>query len=239
MIKNNLMYPVPVLLDYRKDTSITGSHEEFWVFTESSQYGGKWSYSQENDKKILEIQKYVQKARDVGIKLQLKPRLIHYAQLFLWRFYLKKNIRDFPPTSVLPMAYESAAQILEFESPREKIIKEIGADRKSKEIELHFSLVQTLNFNMRVHHPSEYLPLYIINHQENLDSLAESIISDSFLLPTCILYKPAIIAEGAAIMAAAMLNLNECVNAKSAQTISFIQDMKMFYKTYERQQQYH
>ena len=230
------MYQNPVLIDYRKDPSITGSHEEFWVFTESSQWGGKWSYSQENDKKIGEIQKCVIKARDVGIKLQLKPRLIHYAQLFIWRFYLKKNIREFPPVSVLPIAYESAAQILEFESPREKIIKEIGGDRKSKEIELHFSLVETLNFNMRIHHPSEYLPLYISNSEQNLLIMAESIISDSFLLPTCILHKPSVIAEGAAIMAAAMLNMHDCVIPKSAQTISFIQDMKMFYKSYGRPQ---
>ena len=53
---------------------------------------------------------------------------------------------------------------------------------------------------------------------------------------TCILHKPSVIAEGAAIMAAAMLNMHDCVIPKSAQTISFIQDMKMFYKSYGRPQ---
>jgi cyclin C len=87
-----------------------------------------------------------------------------------------------------------------------------------------------MDYNIRIHHPSEYLQLFTNSDEGNLvRKYSEIIISDSFLTPCCIIYKPAIIAEGAFVMASAMQDI-DCI-PKSINVINFINDMKQFYKT--------
>ena len=226
----------PNMNDTVKDLSITGSHEEFWTFSQVSQWGTHWRFSSSEQEHLQPVLIAVMKARQVGREFNCKPRLIHYAQLLIWRFYNKEKLSDYPPLLILPLAFDCAAQILEVESPRQAITQKLSSqiDQKSKnttEFKLHFDLVTSLDFNIRIHHPSEYLPQFI-NEKFTQDEmqLAEMIISDSFLIPCCLVHRPATIAEGAAIMAAGMLDKPDSVVPKTSKALSFIQDMKCFYK---------
>ena len=217
-----------------KDMSISGSHEEFWTFSQVSQWGTHWRYSSEQEH-LQPVLNTVSKARQIGRELGCIPKLIHHAQLLIWRFYNKEKTSDYPPHLILPLAFDSAAQILEVESPRQAIVQKIGPvgdqKRNLSEFKLHFSLITSLDFNIRIHHPSDYLTQFINEKftQEEMH-LAEMIISDSFLIPCCLVHKPSTIAEGAAIMAAGMLDRPDSVVAKTSKALSFIQDMKCFYK---------
>lgn len=209
--------------DYVKNPAITGSHEEFWVLSSRSQWNCKWIFS---DQKILKtVQDAIFEVRRIGMSCRCQPRVIHIAQLFLWRFYAKTNILENPPSLYIPIAFECAAQILEVDVPNE--CRRIDENRFSK-FDVHFKLVSAIDFNLRVHHPSEYLTQF--TGQSDNNDIAESIIADSFLIPTCLMYKPIVIAEGAAIMAAAM-ETYDYITPKNKECLPFIQDMKMFYKT--------
>ena len=96
------------LTDFRNDLTVTGSHEEFWVFNSSSQWGKKWKFS-ENPESLEYAKKAVHKALELGHKLRCKSRLIHYAQLLIWRFYLKEDHNDHPFQLIIPIAFESAS----------------------------------------------------------------------------------------------------------------------------------
>jgi cyclin C len=216
------------LPDYIKDPTITGSHEEFWVFSRNSQWDKKFLFSEQN---IFDrVREAIMEVKNIGMKHRCSPRVIHTAQLFLWRFYAKMKISDYPPVINIPIAFECASQILEIEIPNE--CKRLN-DEKSNEFDRHFELVSAINFNTRVHHPSEYLTQYT-NNQGIIDR-AEGIISDSFLIPACLFYKPVVIAEGAAVMASAMsgnmfTHQSLSVAPKSKQCLPFIQDMREFYQ---------
>jgi hypothetical protein len=88
---------------------------------------------------------------------------------------------------------------------------------------------------MKIDHPSEYVKFYITSQftQKHFE-LAEMIISDSFLCPACLVHQPQRIAEGAAIMAAGMMNTPGSVRPKTVQVISFIRDMKCLYEQIHR-----
>ncbi|EAY06465.1 hypothetical protein TVAG_149510 [Trichomonas vaginalis G3] len=232
----NFQYPQTNLV---KDLSITGSHEEFWTFSQVSQWGTHWRYSSlEQDKDHLQpVLNTVMKARTLGNKHQCKPRLIHYAQLLIWRFYNKEKLSDYHPNLILPLAFDCAAQILEVESPKQLIAQDLAASgqienkNKSSEFGLHFALVTSLDYNIRIHHPLDYICQFInANFTQDEMRLAEIIISDSFLIPCCLVHRPAAIAEGAAIMAAGMLDRPDSVIPRTSKALSFIQDMKCFYK---------
>ena len=221
-------------MDRIKENEITGSHEEFWTFSQVSQWGSHWGYSSQQQDHLHKVLNIVIKARSYGIKYKYQARLVHYAQLLIWRFYLKENMTEYPPQSILPLAFECSSQILEVESPKNNIANEFPKDPKIKsspEFKLHFNLVTSLDFNIRIHHPSDYLQNYITSTFTEAEfRLAETIISDSFMVPVCLVHRPSVIAEGSAIMAAAMLNKTDTVIPKSTKALSFIQDMKCFYK---------
>ena len=234
------MVPAPApVIDNIKDLNITGSHEEFWTFSQVSQWGTHWRYSSSEQDHLQPVLNTVIKARQLGRDFNCKPRLIHYAQLLIWRFYNKEKLSDYPPHLILPLAFDCAAQILEVDSPRQGIAQKINQGngqidpktRNMTEFKLHFALVTSLDFNIRIHHPSEYITQFI-NEKFTPEEmqLAEMIISDSFLIPCCLVHRPCTIAEGAAIMAAGMLDRPDSVIPKTSKALSFIQDMKCFYK---------
>ena len=232
------MPPQMPTVDTVKDLSITGSHEEFWTFSQVSQWGTHWRFSSSEQEHLQPVLNTVIKARSLGREFNCKPRLIHYAQLLIWRFYNKEKLSDYPPLLILPLAFDCAAQILEVESPRQAISQKLSQQtqldpksRNTTEFKLHFDLVTSLDFNIRIHHPSEYITQFINEKftQEEMH-LAEMIISDSFLIPCCLVHRPSTIAEGAAIMAAGMLDRPDSVIPRTSKALSFIQDMKCFYK---------
>lgn len=204
----------------------TGSHEDYWTFTQVSQWGDNWPYF---DGELLnQVRNYAVQIRQIGIKTGINPKIVHIAQMIIWRFYLVEKISEYKLEDIYPLAFESAAQILESPSP----IKNSQNPRmvSSNESLLHFKLLKTLNFNIRIHHPSDYLH-HFINSSFTTEEirLAECIISDSFLCTCCLVHKPAQIAEGAAIMAAGMTENPGSVIPRTSKAISFIKDMQWFY----------
>jgi cyclin C len=137
---------------------------------------------------------------------------------------------------VILLAYESACHLLDRPSCRDILSRSLppsGPEPPAKltEFKKHFHLVDALDFEIRIHHPSEYLKYYITTqfNQRQLE-IAEAIISDSFLCPCCLVHQPHRIAEGAAMMAAGMTGQPGVVRPKSVKAISFIRDMKCFYE---------
>jgi cyclin C len=215
------------------DPDVTGSHEEFWTFSQVSQWGSHWPYS--NNDRLNYVRTIVITTRSIGLKNRYQPRMVHFAQMLLWRFYLKENdVNSSPPKEIIPLAYESAAQLLETRSFRDQVAGQIPGPEtagKQNEFKLHFNLVVTLDFNIRIHHPSEYITEFVTSQFDSKHlALAECIIADSFLCPCCLVHQPRRIAEGAVIMAAGMLNSPGVVRPKCVKAISFIRDMKCFYQ---------
>ncbi|OHT03906.1 hypothetical protein TRFO_28751 [Tritrichomonas foetus] len=215
-----------------QETDQTSSHEEFWVFSQVSQWGSHWVYS--SNEHLNNVRSIMMTIRTIGIKNNIPPRLVHYAQILLWRFYIKESPQKYPFVEIIPLAFESAALILETKSYKDIVSMSIkGGNRnpeKVSEFRLHFRLITSLDFSLRIHHPSEYLNEYFSQQAtEKQLQLAECIISDSYLCPCCLVHKPEKIAEGAALMAAGMTNSPQAVIPKSQEALSFVKDMQYFY----------
>ncbi|OHT11501.1 hypothetical protein TRFO_19043 [Tritrichomonas foetus] len=213
------------------DPNATGSHEEFWVFSQVSQWGSNWVYSDYDYlRKVRSIACII---RQTGLKNKHSPRMVHYAQMLIWRFYLKEKVENYSETEIIDAALESAAHLLETHSARDTSRDPSGGQARatnSDQFKQHFRLVRSLDFNIRIKHPSEYIPLFTSSQfTSRLYQLAECIISDSFISPCCLLHPPIRVAEGAVIMAAGMMNQPGVVTPKSAKSISFIKDMKFYY----------
>jgi cyclin C len=225
------------------EADTTGSHEEFWTFSQVSQWGSHWPYS-DNDH-LNQVRNAVVQTRQLGISLKIQPRIVHYAQMLLWRFYLnEKDLTQYPSRDIIPLAYESACQLLDRPSVRERVSSALshsqGTDATGRQTEFkrHFDLVLALQFEVRVSHPSDFLQHYITSQFTSRHvNLAETIISDSFLCPCCLVHQPRQIAEGAAIMAAGMTGEPGIVRPKTVKAISFVRDMKCFYEQSLAQQQ--
>lgn len=208
------------------DTNATGSHEEFWVFSQVSQWGKSWIYS--NPEHLNKVRSIVIQVRKIGLSNNYTARMVHYAQMLIWRYYLK--VRD--DDSMIEAAFECAAQLLEMHSNRDLQMRQVqDQSKKNSEFRQQFKLVKSLDFNIRIKHPSEYLSLFVTSQfNDKQFQLAECIISDSFLCPCCLLHKPITIAEGAAVMAAGMTNMPSAAIPRSTKSLSFIKDMKFFYR---------
>lgn len=210
----------------------TCSHEEFWVLSQVSQWGSNWPYS--NNAHLNMIREVMMTIRSIGIKNNISPRLVHYAQILLWRFYIKEDPEVYPFVDIVPLAFESAALILETKSVKDLVANSItGGHRNTEKISeynLHFKLITSLDYSLRIHHPSEYLKEFFTQQAtERQLQLAECIISDSYLCPCCLVHKPEKIAEGAALMAAGMTNSPGAAIPKSQEALSFVRDMQYFY----------
>lgn len=212
----------------------TGSHEEFWTFSQVSQWGSAWSYSSVENHHD-NVSHFVLLARTIGMRGRYPPREVHFAQMLLWRFYIReRDVVKYPHQEIIPLAYESAALLLEVPSHRQDVWAWLHGNEQSRPNETfrtHFEMIVKLSYNIRIHHPSEYLSEFITpEFNDKQLQLAECIISDSFLCPCCLVHQPRRIAEGAAIMAAGMMDNPNSVIAKSIKAISFIRDMKCFYE---------
>ena len=209
----------------------TCSHEEFWVFSQVSQWGSQWVYS--SDDHLNSVRSIMMRIRSIGIKKNIPPRVVHYAQILLWRFYIKENPNKYPFQDIIPLAFESASLLLETSSYKDIVSIGIARDQKNEkmtDLKLHFTLVLKLDYSLRIHHPSEYLQEFFTQQATDKQiQLAECIISDSYLCPCCLVHKPERIAEGAALMAAGMTNSPQAAIAKSQEALSFIKDMQFFY----------
>lgn len=218
------------------DAEITGSHEDFWTFSQVSQWGSNWPFFRDQDAFQNQVRGFVYMTRQLGLKNNYDPREVHFAQSFLWRFYIRESdTNKYPSNEMIPLAFESASLLLErTKSHREEVWKimhsnEVGRPESFKK--QHFEMLQKLNFNARIRHPSEFLHEFVTSRfGEKQLQLAECIISDSFLCACCLVHTPRCIAEGAAIMAAGMTNVTGAVAPKTVEALSFIRDMKYFYE---------
>lgn len=210
----------------------TCSHEEFWVFSQVSQWGSNWVYS--SNIYLNRIRAMMMTIRSLGIKNNISPRLVHYVQILLWRFYLKESPDKYQFIDIIPLAFESAGIILDTKSVKDYVSNSITTGHRNtdkiSEFKLHFKLITSLDVALRIHHPSEYLNQFFTQQAtERQLQLAECIISDSYLCPCCLVHTPERIAEGAAIMAAGMTNSPTVAIAKSQEALSFVRDMQYFY----------
>lgn len=99
------------------------------------------------------------------------------------------------------------------------------------DIPVQFHIIQDLHYNLRMHHPSDYIRQYITDSfTDDMMNLALVIISDSYLSLCCLVYTPDVIAEGAAIMSSAMFGRADAVIPKTTKSLSFVRDMKAFYE---------
>lgn len=209
------------------DPNITGSHEEFWVFSQVSQWGSTWAYADEAY--LNKIRQIVIQVRSIGIKENHPARMIHIAQMIIWRYYLK--VQD-DEKSIIKPALGLAAQILEIHPSRDpQMHQNQDQSKKSSEFMQRIDLLKNLDENIKTNDPSKYLSRFV-NSQFGIRQyqLAECIISDSFLSPCCLLHKPVTIAEGAAIMAAGMTDVPDAAIPRTTQSLSFIKDMIFYYK---------
>ena len=225
-MENFVLQPQPEM-ETSPEPDVPGSHDEFWVFSPVSQWGSNWVYS--DPEYYGKVRRIVVKARKEGIDNKYSPRMIHYAAMLIWRFYLKEKYENKP--DIIDVAFESAAQLLETHSNRDQTQSHNHPrGSNSDQFQNQFELVRALDFNIRIKHPSEFLSLFITpQFGESEFKLAECIIADSFLCPCCLLHPPIRIAEGAAIMAAGMRNAPGSVIPRTSKSISFIKDMKFFY----------
>jgi cyclin C len=102
---------------------------------------------------------------------------------------------------------------------------------KQTEFQKHFNMMVQLNFEVRIHHPSDYLKFFVTSQfTGRYLELAATIISDTFMCPCCLVHSPLTIAEGCAMMAAGMLGAPGIVRPQTTRAISLIRDMKLFYE---------
>lgn len=210
----------------------TCSHEEFWVFSQVSQWGDNWDYS--NNAHLNRIRGMMMTIRTIGIKNNISPRLLHCVQILLWRFYLKEDPDKYHFIDIIPLAFESAGILLDAKSMKDLVSNSITCGNQNKEkiseFRLHFKLITSLDVALIIHHPSDYLNRFFTQQAtEKQLQLAECIISDSYLCPCCLVHTPEKIAEGAALMAAGMTNSPNAAIAKSQEALSFVRDMQYFY----------
>lgn len=235
-INANQYRPInPTVQDYpriasgsQRNLEINGSHEDFWTFSQISLWGGNWDYANPDDEHRKRIQKIVCEARRKGELSHLNETLIRFAQLFIWRVFIKKHRNDLSGSEdiIVYLAYETAAIILD-----ENISDFLGGlsikrDDRNTKIDAEFQFYDALDYNFRVHNPSDYISLYINEKFTKEDyCYAENIISKSFSSLICLLYEPTVIAEGACVMAAGSNNNPYSVHPRSVKSLSFIQDM--------------
>lgn len=219
------------------DPEITGSHEESWIFSQVSQWGSNWPYTNDH---LNTVRSYVITTRALGLKNHYPAREVHLAQLFLWRYYIQEpDTAKHSYKDIIPLAYENAAQMSidnqRQPSHREQVMQQLYKSEVPHQadsgMKAHFDMISKLNYNMKINHPSDFLKEFITpEFTDRQLELAECIISDSFLCPCCILHQPRVIAEGAAIMAAGMTGSPQTVIPRTVLALSFIKDMKRFYQ---------
>ena len=174
---------------------------------------------------------------------------------FVGSFILKKKSEEFSPEIAIPIFYRiiqddyhlSPNFNFDFSSNGlEKLILNIFKKRininPQNIIDFRNKNIEVTEYKHNLHHPSEFLSQFITSQFKESDiALAQCIISDSFSNPCCILYLPQTIAEGAAILAAAMNENKDSVIPKTLSALSYINDFKRFFedqkKVYESQQQ--
>lgn len=205
-----------------------GTTDKFWSFSQVNQWGTHWCYSEENIDHLRRVSQIVKDCRACGINGNIHPRIVHMAQLVIWRFYMKNQVKENNINDVMNAAFECSEQIQDLN------IHPPQFDRtrvRSGEIPHQVNLINELHFYQHAKHPTDYIKQFIrsiFTAQEM--NLTLTIISDSFLSPCCLMYPPEVIAEGAVVMAAAILDQPDTVVPKTTESLAFINDMKIFYE---------
>jgi hypothetical protein len=219
----------------QSQTTTMETHEEFCTISPVSQWGSRWLYI--DDAHLREVRTAVSQCRSLGISQKVCPRLVHNAQLLIWRFYLKEtDFKQYPTRDIIGLAFECSIQLLDRIACRTQVNRGLNqlpsSDGPPKQgvFKKHFEMLVALDFEIGIPHPSDYLEYYItMAFTGKYIEQAETIIADSFLCPVCLVHTPPTIAEGAAIMAAAMLGAPSIVQPKTVNALAFIQEMKTFY----------
>ena len=154
------------------------------------------------DRRIVNIfmqQNLVKLAR----RMSLRQQAIATAEIYIKRFYLRVEIRKTNPYLIMATAVYLACKMEECPQHIRLMLgeaarqwPELGVTESGKIGECEFALISTLSSRLIVHHPyrslGELAPLFGLSNEEQ--SLAHSIVNDSYNTDLCLLYPPHIIA---------------------------------------------
>ena len=161
------------------------------------------------DRRLLNIfmqQNLVKLAR----RMSLRQQAIATAQVYIKRFYLRVEIRKTNPYLIMATAVYLACKMEECPQHIRLMLgeaarqwPELGVTESSKIGECEFALISTLSSRLILHHPYRSLgdlaPLFGLSSEEQ--TLAHSIVNDSYNTDLCLLYPPRIISLTAIFLA--------------------------------------
>lgn len=161
------------------------------------------------DRRLLSI--YIQQnITKLARRMSLRQQALGTAQIYIKRFYLRVEIRKTNPYLIMATAVYLACKMEECpqhirhmlgESARQW--PELGVTESSKIGECEFALISTLSSRLILHHPyrslGELVPLFGLSTEEQ--TLAHSVVNDSYCTDMSLLYPPHITAITAIFLA--------------------------------------
>ena len=181
---------------------------------------------------LKNLLKMVLQTRTFGVELGCEPKHVHFAQFLCWKFYIIKGLEKYSPEISIPLFY----QILQRDyhlSPKVNIgsyieLKRHISNNNTATDEL-LKIIEENGFHHNLSHPTEHLHKFITSQFTEKDiAYARYFISSSFSMPCCILYSSETIAEGSAILTAALNGNKESVIPRTIKALSYINDFKRF-----------
>lgn len=161
------------------------------------------------DRRILNVYMQQHLVR-LAKRMSLRQQALATAQAYIKRFYLRVEMRKTNPYLIMTTAVYLACKMEECPQHIRLMLgeaarqwPELGVTESGKIGECEFAMISTLNSRLIVHHPyrslSEFAPLFALTSEEQ--SLAHSIINDSYNTDLLLLYPPHIIAISAIFLA--------------------------------------
>ncbi|KIW06635.1 uncharacterized protein PV09_02347 [Verruconis gallopava] len=196
------------------------SQRKYWTFTKKELSEMRKAMEQENqqlvsqyplpDRRLLNIYLSYRELGKLGRRMNARQQVLATAQVYMRRFYLKREIRTTNPYLVLCTAFYLACKM---EEAPQHIRVVVGEARQfwsdcvtsdtSKLGECEFQLISEMNSQLIIHHP--YRDLTELQTSLGLTqeevSLAWSILNDHYLTDLPLLHPPHVIAITAAFLA--------------------------------------
>lgn len=192
---------------------------KFWTFSKSELADLRKQLSDANqhiyskyplqDRRILNVYMQQHLVR-LAKRMSLRQQALATAQAYIKRFYLRVEMRKTNPYLIMTTAVYLACKMEECPQHIRLMLgeaarqwPELGVTESGKIGECEFAMISTLNSRLIVHHPyrslTEFAPLFALTSEEQ--SLAHSIINDSYNTDLLLLYPPHIIAISAIFLA--------------------------------------
>ena len=161
------------------------------------------------DRRLLNIH-IQQNLSKLARRMNLRQQAMATAQVYIKRFYLRVEIRKTNPYLIMATAVYLACKMEECPQHIRLMLgealrqwPELGVNESSKIGECEFALISTLSSRLILHHPyrslGELAPLFGLSSEEQ--TLAHSVINDSYNTDLALLYPPHVIAITAIFLA--------------------------------------